>query len=390
MTKQNVVKNGRKTTEEPKDNLGNKRGCNLSENSQCSPQMVKTRSKRSLATVEAQSGNSKVAKRLKLTGKRATKLDQNSGDITPHQQNENQLSDPGESTNNNATISNPVVGSTKSLIDSIKRVKKGKLPTAKAAKTAVGTNPKEVIVAEIANKKPATKTKPLPKKSTEMQVSATQGHVSANSALQAGLDIQVTVNSSDDDYQEEDMDTQSTSVSGSEDSTSQSSSENSDGSYTSPSDLESDDDSSGFCHKVKDDQPSTSHQRSSSIVDELDELHHNPKFQCLLLEVLGDTHPQQHQRKGKGKSNSCKHKCKGKVDARINSKSRKSNENNLSPVVMNKIKSPSDTIVYAPVLARRTYESPQQNAPQPLIGLLSPHEFIIPERERERNQPCSS
>ena len=167
---------------------------------------------------------------------------------------------------------------------------------------------------------------------------------------QEGLDIQVTVNSSDDEYQEE-----SQSGSNDENSTNESS----------PSELE---DSEGemrdqgcqgeqfdpeasfqvlpeHMEQTRDDQ-----SHGGDLINNLDILREDPRFHQLVFDVLGHGGNEM-SKEQKKKGNKKKHKRKGMRKVATVSTPKLIRDKTIN--MENKIKSPSDTTIYAPALKQK-------------------------------------
>ena len=252
-----------------------------------SPQVVQTRSKRSIATVnKPDRDNTNQSKRPKLDSycpqrvakgkKQESKVVQQPGVTESHQETHAEASG---SLNNNTTIplSNPVVGSTKSLIDNIKQIRKSK-----ASKLPVL---KEVTPAQV----PPPKINNYPESQSDPPAQQPVAKQTASMKQQLPIGIQVTVNSSDDEYRD---DEDALSLQHSDEcSSSESSSE-----YT---DNESSSGLQSTSSEPDSPKPGTSGSKAASkggqglSQEEFNELRDDPQFQQLVLEVL-DKHDAQH------------------------------------------------------------------------------------------------
>ena len=177
---------------------------------------------------------------------------------------------------------------------------------------------------------------------------------SGSEIVHQDLDIQVTVNSSEDEYGDDDL--------------RQSSSESDDGSSSQIS--ESDHHSSSSSddgHHTPDRAPKGHQSPQRRAVDppqsedEFAELRGNPQFEQLVFDILGKKPKSKVKPKKvhKKKVSQHKHKRKGEVVD-------KNSHHNVPPQTahtQSKIKSPSDTTIYAPVLARMHEGSPSMVVP---------------------------
>ena len=304
-----------------------------------SPRIISTRSKWSLATEtnedldlphnsnkrqKVSNKPEKVAQKANKATKQVEAMDQNSLSLI--------------SENNNATISQPVVRSTKSLIDSIKTIRKmDKLAneTSRSRLKAIHPTPQpshRLNEGMNNDSEPAMTVAQVHKESVADRVVSQPGNGS-------GLEIQVTVNSSEDEYEDDeglqpsDDDTDNSSTG---DSSSESSSYSEGEGSNSPSKF-----SNSFHAKRKRESPGSE--------DEFAELCDNPKFQQLLFDVLGHgSGTGNTATEKKGKSSRRKHLRKGKDNNRPPKRTPAN-----TPDKQAKIKSPSDTTIYAPALNRR-------------------------------------
>ena len=293
----------------------------------------------------------------KLHQKSTTMKSNKSGEKTPNLPNTTLDGLSEESQNNNATISQipPVVGSTKSLIDSIKMIRAKTKPSGDLNSPP---RTKRAKIAEPAPQTPKRLTKQTQKihnfdaapQAEEAQLGCSRGQSDQPMNAQMALDMQVTVNSSDDEYVEE---TESSSSSGSTDSDRES---------LLPSHSESDGESGGY--ETSDTFKSTQilpPEQCENATDEFSELRDNPKFHQLVMDVL---------KKG-GTSD-----VREKISAKRRKHIRKGKPLNTSNKVQDKIKSPSDTTIYAPALAMRNVNNIGNT---PIIGNPILHSNVSPD-----------